>query len=147
MPTPPKDREIAGTMRPTRRSEGLLLFLVVAYGVASLTHFAHNAVYLHQYPNMPPSLTAARVWMAWLVVAAVGCAGYGLYRRNRPRTGLLLIAIYALLGFVGLDHYTLAPPAAHTIGMNATMWGEVVAAAALLLFAAHRVLGTATFRS
>jgi hypothetical protein len=131
----------------TRRSEWLLLFLVVAYGIASLAHFAHNAVYLHQYPNMPPSLTAAHVWMAWLVVALVGCAGYWLYRRNRPRMGLLLIAIYALLGFAGLDHYSLAPPAAHTAGMNATIWGEVVAAAALLVFALRRVLGTAIIRS
>ena len=131
--------------RPTRRSERILLFLVVAYGVASLAHHAHNAVYLHQYPNMPRSLTSAHVWLAWLVVASVGCAGYWLYRSNRPRMGLLVIALYALLGLAGLDHYTLAPPAAHTMAMNATIWGEVVAAAALLLFAVRRVLGTETF--
>jgi uncharacterized membrane protein len=128
-----------------RRSERILLFLGITYGVATLAHFAHNAVYLHQYPNMPRSLTSAHVWLAWLAVASVGCAGYWLYRSNRPRTGLLLIAIYALLGFGGLDHYTLASPSAHTIAMNATIWGEVVAAAALLLFAARRAVGNGLF--
>jgi hypothetical protein len=125
---------------PTRRTEWLLLLLVVVYGIASLAHFSHNAVYLHQYPNLPPSLTTARVWLAWLVVASVGGAGYWLYRSNRPRAGLLLIAIYALLGFAGLDHYTLAPPSAHTLAMNATIWSEFVTAAALLLFATRRAL-------
>ena len=128
----------------TRRNERILLFLAVAYGIASLIHFVHNAVYLHQYPNMPPSITALRVYAAWLVVAAVGCAGYFLYRRGWPRLGLLVMAIYALLGFGGLDHYALAPPTAHTVAMNTTILCEVAAAAALLLFSIYRSLTNGT---
>jgi hypothetical protein len=32
---------------------------------ASLLHFAHNAQYLAQYPNLPPSWSRAEVYLAW----------------------------------------------------------------------------------
>jgi len=44
----------------------------------------------------------------------------------------VLIALYAVLGFAGLDHYTLAPISAHTLAMNATIWLETATAVLLL---------------
>jgi len=121
----------------TRDGAGILLFLVLAYGIASLVHFVHNAVYLREYPNMPASITATTVYGAWLAVAATGCVGYGLYRWGWHRIGLLVVAIYAAFGFAGLDHYTLAPPSAHSVVMNVTILCEFVAALILFLFAAR----------
>jgi hypothetical protein len=46
--------------------------------------------------------------------------------------GLMLLCIYALIGFDGLLHYGRAPLAAHTAMMNFTIWAEVLAAALLL---------------
>jgi hypothetical protein len=114
-----------------------LLSLAVVYGIASFIHFVHNAVNLHDYPKMPAWLTAFGVYAAWGVVAVVGCVGYGLYRWGAPRIGLLVIAIYALLGLDSLGHYALAPVAAHTIVMNATILGEVASAGMLLIFTAY----------
>jgi hypothetical protein len=54
--------------------------------------------------------------------------------------GLALIAIYAILGFGGLDHYAVAPMSAHSMAMNVTILGEAVAASVLLLVVAWRVL-------
>jgi hypothetical protein len=63
--------------------------------------------------------------------------GYWLFRNVSQAYGLIAIAIYALLGFGGLDHYVMAPIGAHSIAMNATIIGEVSAACVLLVFIAH----------
>jgi hypothetical protein len=114
-----------------------LPLLMVLYGVASLFHFVHNATYIRDYPNLPAWITPVGVYVSWCVIAAVGVVGYWLYRRVSRRFGLLVIAIYALFGFDGLDHYMLAPMGAHTFAMNASILTELVAAAVLLGYVAY----------
>src|SRR5580692_12642722 len=108
----------------------VLLMSILVYGAASLGHFVHNAVYLDLYPNMPTWLTPLGVLTAWLGVAAIGTVGYCLFRKGLTVTGLAVIALYAALGFAGLDHYAIAPISAHSLMMNATIVAEVLAASA-----------------
>lgn len=115
----------------------VLLPLMLVYGAASLLHFVHNAVYLHDYPNLPAWLTPPGVIGAWLVVAAVGALGYLLYTRFSRAAGLAAIALYAVLGIAGLDHYTVAPMSAHTLAMNLTIAFEGVTACVLLVYVAR----------
>ncbi|MFL6601481.1 MAG: hypothetical protein ACJ8R9_09125 [Steroidobacteraceae bacterium] len=133
-------------LRPARK-DALLLPLVLIYGAASLLHFMHNAVYLHDYPNLPVWLTAAGVVGAWLVVAALGALGYLLYRRVSRLAGLITIGAYGMLGFAGLDHYTIAPMSAHTVAMNLTILLEGVAAAVLLAVVARSAFALRVQRS
>jgi hypothetical protein len=123
---------------PHKARPGTLAFLL-AYAAASLLHFAHNAEYLKDYPNLPASWTRADVYLAWLAQAAVGLAGYVLLRAGWQRTGLALIGAYALTGFFGLAHYHVAPAAAHTMAMNATIGLEAVAGALLLAAVIRRL--------
>jgi hypothetical protein len=109
-----------------------LLSLVLAHAAASLVHFVHNAAYLADYPNMPAWISPTGIYGVWLAEAAIGALGVLFMLRERS-AGLVLIALYAVLGFGGLDHYTLAPVSAHTLAMNATIWLE--AATAILLLA------------
>jgi hypothetical protein len=120
-----------------------LSVLLIIYCGASLVHFAHNAEFLSEYPNLPVWLTRSRVYLAWLAVTAVGAGGVVLLRLGLRSPGLLLIAGYAALGFAGLDHYWVAPVAAHSLAMNATIWGEVAAAAALFVTAGVSLLRAA----
>jgi hypothetical protein len=113
--------------------------LMLAYGAASLMHFAHNAVYIDAYPNLPAWLSAADVWVTWFVEAAIGLVGYLLLRRGRFFVGIALVGIWAALGFDGLAHYALAPPSAHTFAMNATIWTEACAAGLLSIVVAWRL--------
>lgn len=108
-----------------------LLSLVLVHAAASLMHFVHNAAYLADYPNMPAWISPAGIYGAWLAQAAVGALGVVFMLRGRS-VGLVLIALYAVLGLGGLDHYTLAPVSAHTLAMNATIWLETATAIALL---------------
>ena len=112
-----------------------LLALVLAHAAASLLHFVHNATFLADYPNMPDWITPGGVYAVWLGEAAIGAAGVILLMRGRTMLGLALIAIYAVLGLGGLDHYTLASISAHTLAMNATIWLETATGLILLGFA------------
>lgn len=107
--------------------------LTLLYGVASLVHFAHNAEFLMDYPNLPSWLTRAQVYVVWLGITGLGTLGYVLLRAGRVVAGLFLLGAYAALGLDGLLHYGRAPVAAHTLAMNGTIWFEVLAAAALLV--------------
>ena len=131
---------------PAPSADAALLPLMLVYGAASLLHFVHNAVYLHDYPNLPAWLTAGGVAAAWLLVAGVGVLGYLLYSRVSRVAGLIVIAVYAVLGFGGLDHYTVAPVAAHTVAMNLTILLEAATAAVLLIFVARCALSWALRR-
>ena len=123
-------------MAPTANRS--LVTLVLVHAAASLVHFAHNATFLADYPNMPAWLSPAGVYAVWLAQAAIAAAGVLLLLRGR-RIGLALIAVYAVLGFAGLDHYVLAPMSAHTVAMNATIWLEFATGLLLLLFVAWQM--------
>jgi hypothetical protein len=132
--------------RIAMRTDAVLLPLMLVYGAASLLHFMHNAVYLRDYPNLPVWLTSAGVVGAWLVVAATGVLGYLLYSRVSRIAGLMGITAYAVLGFGGLDHYTVAPVSAHTVAMNLTILLEAATAAVLLAFVARSAFAMAARR-
>jgi len=123
------------------RERTVLTTLLLVYVAASLLHFAHNAEFLGDYPNLPAWLTRSDVYLAWLGLAAIGAGGFALYLRAWHAWGLLLIGLYAAFGFDGLLHYSRAPFDAHTATMNFTIWFEVVAAAALLVAVVFATVG------
>jgi hypothetical protein len=123
------------TMHPLKLFSQLpkpFALLLAAYFLTSLGHFAHNAEYLCDYPNLPAWLTRAKVYGVWLAITSVGLIGLILMKNKLVGTGLLLVATYAALGFDGLGHYAVAPMAHHTLGANITILSEVAAAAVLL---------------
>jgi hypothetical protein len=107
-------------------------FPLLLYLAASLLHFAHNAEYLADYPNLPAWLTPSGIYLTWIAQAAVGIGGFVLYSAGWQIPGLILIGLYSAFGFDGLLHYSRAPLDAHSFGMNFTIWFEVAAAAILL---------------
>lgn len=126
-------------MTQRRPADRTLLLLALLYAAASLIHFAHNAIFLPDYPNLPAWLTAAGVWAAWCGVTAVGAIGFYVHLRVARLAGLLILAVYGLLGFAGLDHYTVAPVSAHSAMMNSTIVFEAATAAAFLAFVGYSV--------
>ncbi len=110
----------------------VLLAAFIAHVVATLTHFVHNAVYLNDYPNLPEWLTAGGVYGSWIVLTAVGVTGLALLRYVSVPIGLAVLALYAILGFGGFDHYILAAISAHTTVMNLTILFEAVTGSVLV---------------
>lgn len=103
------------------------------YAAATFLHFAHNAEYLAEYPHLPSSWSRVDVYVAWGCLTVAGLFGYALYWLGRTSAGLSVMALYAILGFGGLLHYTRAPMAHHSGMMNVTIWAEAVAGALLLV--------------
>src|SRR5579863_4749752 len=91
------------------RRSASLPWLFALYATATLLHFAHNAEYIAQYPNLPASWSRAQIYSAWCCVMTLGLSGYGLYALGFSNLGLTILGLYAGLGFGGLLHYTRAP--------------------------------------
>ena len=123
-----------------RTASKRLIALALLYMTASLIHFAHNAEFLADYPNLPQTWTRAEVYLAWAGMTALGAAGLFLVTRGLTRMGLLLVAVYSLLGIDSLGHYVVAPISAHTFAMNLTILLEVCAAAVLLIEVARQAV-------
>jgi len=128
-----------------KRLSASLPWLFALYVAATLLHFAHNAEYLAQYPNLPTTWSRAEVYAAWCCVMTVGLVGYVLYALGQRRVGLTILGLYAALGFGALLHYTRAPMTHHSAMMNVTIWAE--AAAGTLLLANVVLLGGAALGS
>jgi hypothetical protein len=131
----------------TRRIERLVLFVAIACGLASLTHFFHNAEFCGDYPNLPTWITRGSVWLAWAAITLLGGAGLGLFRAGCRKSGLGVLAAYGALGCDGLGHYSLAPMARHTAMMNFAIWFEVVAGVTLLAVALGALMSEVRSRS
>ena len=116
-----------------------LCTVLVVFGLASLVHFVHNAEFVRDYPSLPATWTRADVYLGWIGMTAIGMFGWALLARGHDITASLAIAVYAALGLDSLGHYAVAPMAAHTFAMNATILSEVTSAA-LVLIAAMRLL-------
>jgi hypothetical protein len=111
----------------------VLLPVLGVYAAASLFHHVHNATFLAAYPNLPAWLTRGEVYLAWVLVTAVGVLGVTLLCLRRLVAGWLALGVYAALGFTGLDHYVRAPFTAHSPLMNVSILTEVIAAGALFV--------------
>lgn len=120
----------------------VLPICLIAYTAASLFHYSHNAEFLNDYPNLPVWLSRAQVYSAWFAVTAIGATGYWLRRSQYQLAGLLVLALYGLLGLDGLGHYVVAPMAAHTLLMNFSICFEVATAVLLLTATGHSMLVT-----
>jgi hypothetical protein len=121
---------VVGTVARARQA---LQWILILYAAATLLHFAHNAEYLAQYPNLPTWWSRADVYAIWCGITALGFVGYMLYVRDHRGVGLAFLALYAGLGFGGLLHYTRASIAHHSATMNITIWTEGAAATLLLI--------------
>jgi hypothetical protein len=56
-----------------------------------------------------------------------------LFSCEYRKLGLLVLAVYAVFGFDGLAHYSLAPMSGHTVTMNLTIWLETATAGLFLI--------------
>ena len=115
------------------RRHGKLLLLLVAYGVASLVHFGHNAEFIRDYPGLPATWTRGGVYLARLGMTCVGLFGWWMLHRNWRVAGALVLSGYALLGLDSLGHYVVASMTAHSVMMNVTILAEVICAASVLM--------------
>jgi hypothetical protein len=82
---------------------------------------------------MPSWITPDRVYLAWLVVTAIGIAGLVAVRLRLHAVAATFIAVYGAFGLDGFAHYALALCSEHTVMTNVTIWSEAISGLCLLL--------------
>jgi len=85
---------------------------------------------------MPSWITSDGVYLAWLVVTAIGIAGLVALQLRLHATAAVFMAFYGALGLDGLAHYTLALCSEHTFNTNVSIWSGALSGLRLLLASA-----------
>jgi hypothetical protein len=112
--------------RPHR--ETTLLILILTSLAASALHFIDNAMRLDLYPG-PSWFTPPGVIAAWFGLPALALIAWRL--QSKP-----LLALFALTGFFGFDHYLVTPLCGVPLRCNATIFAEAIASGVLVMYIA-----------
>jgi hypothetical protein len=121
-------------MRPDARANRRLAVLTAVLGaslVSTAVHYTDNYIAFDSYPGSD-SISRIEVPISWVVLTAIGIAGYVLYRRGRYRPAHVLLGAYALTGLTTPLHYTEGSPADLTVWRNISIMGDGVIGAAVL---------------
>lgn len=78
--------------------------VLVAGIVLTTVHYTDNYLYFDEYPQ-PASLRRWQVWAAWLLLTAVGLAGYRLYAAGHEVPAYVCFVVYSYTGLSSLGHY------------------------------------------
>ena len=111
----------------------VIKWLIVVGIVASLAHFAHNALEIGNYPE-PSWITPGIVLFAWIPNAVV--AGVALVRKIGDLAFAIFAAMFGVLMLTGLAHYLYGSPIHIPDLSNLTILFEALSGVAL-----HSILG------
>ena len=89
---------------PDRRHVRALRRVLLASVVLTTIHYTDNYLYFDEYPQ-PASLRPWQVYTAWILLVAVGAAGYALYRRGQTAAAYVCLVVYSYTGLSSLGHY------------------------------------------
>jgi hypothetical protein len=99
--------------------------------VSTAVHYTDNYVAFEGYPGSD-SISRADIPIAWVVLTAVGLAGYLLYQRGRDLPAHALLATYALTGLTTPLHYLSGSPSELPVWRNASILLDGVTGLAVL---------------
>ena len=86
----------------------MLTALLAASVASTAVHYTDNFIAIATYPGtdtIAPGSGRAAVVATWVVLTAVGVAGYRLYLRGRHPLAELCLAVYSVTGISTLGHY------------------------------------------
>ena len=88
---------------------GILRIVLGAAIVSTAVHYTDNYVAVDDFPQ-PGWVDRPTVLVAWIVLTAIGLAGYRLYTRGRLAPAHVCLAIYSYTGLSSLGHYLYGTP-------------------------------------
>lgn len=111
----------------------MLSILLLLNGVSTSLHYTDNYCFIDRYPQ-PGWITAASIYESWLLLTAVGVAGYFLYQRQKGWAAYFCLAIYSLTGLSSLGHYFYGARADFSLKMHGLILLDGIAGLLLLGF-------------
>src|SRR4051812_10511237 len=92
-----QERVSAMTNRAGDRRLTILRAVLAASFVSTAVHYTDNYIAFDSYPGSD-SISRIEVPISWVILTAIGLAGYVLYRRGRYRPAHVMLGVYALTG-------------------------------------------------
>ncbi len=111
-----------------------LLKILIASIISTGIHFTDNYLFIEKYPQ-PVWITAPSIYQSWLMLTAVGFAGYWLYRCKKFWLAYICLLIYSVTGLASLGHYFYGPLSQFSIKMHIFIWTDGLIGLAVLGFA------------
>ena len=127
----------AGGERAHARAVTVLRAIIAFTVLSTVIHYTHNFVEVDQYPQgSGPSNDLVRLGVVtvWPLLTIVGLLGHRLYVQRRFRPAHVALAIYSLIGWLTLGHFTAGEKIDIPAFFYATIFTDAIAAAALVAF-------------
>jgi hypothetical protein len=124
----------SGTRPPPDARYVRTLFRVLLVGVVLTTvHYTDNYLYFDEYPQ-PASLRRWHVYAGWLVLTAVGLAGYRLYAAGHELPAYVCLVVYSYTGLSSLGHYLYGALEEFSVKQHIFILVDGLAGAAVIAF-------------
>jgi hypothetical protein len=115
-----------------------LLILLVMNIVITAFHYTDNFIDFEHYPS-PAWITQQGVWLAWIILTAIGIIGYVLYIKRVFWLAYISIAIYSITGAFSPGHYFFPAKVPFSFKMHTFIWLDAIAGAAILVFTLYLI--------
>lgn len=125
-------------MDKIQRRQKWLLILLVTNIVITAFHYTDNFLDFEHYPS-PTWITQQGVWVAWVILTAIGITGYFLYINRFFWLAYISIAIYSITGAFSLGHYFFPAKVLFSFKMHTLIWLDAMAGASILLFTLYLI--------
>lgn len=119
--------------RPGSRQVHALFRVLLAGVVLTTVHYTDNYLDFDSYPQ-PGSLRPWQVWAAWLLLTAVGVAGYRLYKRGQVLPAYVCLVVYSYTGLSSLGHYLYGALGEFSAKQHAFILVDGLAGASVIAF-------------
>lgn len=120
-------------MNLERKLQPLLLSLWIVSVVSTSIHYTDNFLFFEKYPQ-PEWITLPSIYISWIILTAIGFAGYWLYRNKRFWLAYVCLVIYSLTGLSSLGHYFYGAMYEFSAKMHLFIWTDGLTGLAVLGF-------------
>lgn len=120
-------------MNLERKLQPLLPSLLIVSVVSTSIHYTDNFLFFEKYPQ-PEWITLPSIYISWIILTAIGVAGYWLYRNKRLWLAYVCLVIYSLTGLSSLGHYFYGAMSEFSAKMHLFIWTDGLTGLAVLGF-------------
>lgn len=120
---------------PSRRHRTALARVLLGGIVLTAFHYTDNYLYFDEYAQ-PESLRRWHVYTGWLLLTAIGVAGYRLYTAGHELAAYVCLVVYSYTGLSSLGHYLYGSLGEFTAKQHALIVVDGLAGSAVIAFVA-----------
>ena len=120
-------------MNLIKRSQQVLLVILLLNLISTWLHYTDNALFLDQYSG-PEWFTTSGVFIAVTVMTPIGLLGYWLYTKGMLELSYLLLCVYSITSISSPGHYLFSIVTPMSLKMHGLIWLDGVAGILLICF-------------